>query len=240
MDDLETLNISDQKKRYVREVLNPLLEDVVMDSLFAAKLDQDPTNYLLAWCNLRRNTISTQYDALLSENLVLKEKLKQGGRALTALETAAVIKSKRLEDDRIAAEAASLTAATGGLGGAEDDAGGSTINQGLDELGSEDLLDEEELLDEADLPGANAGRNSRARRAVAKGVEPVPELVSVPKSESQRKRLRKALAASVLFQSCSDEVMTKILDVMSEEPYEPDDVVFRANDTADFLLVVER
>ena len=40
MSEFDALDISESKKWYVRDLLNPLLEDMVMDSLFAANLNE--------------------------------------------------------------------------------------------------------------------------------------------------------------------------------------------------------
>ena len=76
MSDLNALDISDEKKRFVLEKLNPLLEDMVMDALFAAPLkEQDPVPYLLAWCYMRKAGDKNKLQALSVENKDLKQQI---------------------------------------------------------------------------------------------------------------------------------------------------------------------
>ncbi|CAD7964840.1 unnamed protein product [Amoebophrya sp. A120] len=247
-DDLEKLNISDAKKKYVRDTLNPLLEDMVMDALFCAKLDQDPTNYLLAWCNLRKNTVSTQYDLLLDENKQLNEKINQCGRALGSLEKAAVEKRIQMEEEALAKqeqeEAAALAKPVEGEGEA---AGQDGINPESGEMTGLET-DDELLLDDADLVAPN--RNAEKRRAVAssprsRGLSPGPvmegeEVVPVfAKSDSQRKRLRNTLVRSVLFEKLSEESLQKLIDAMEEVPLEPGDVLYKKSANADYLSILD-
>lgn len=85
MSEFDALDISESKKRYVRDLLNPLLEDMVMDSLFAANLNENPTNYLLAWSNLRQKATNSENVKLDKENQQLREKIKQCERSITEL-----------------------------------------------------------------------------------------------------------------------------------------------------------
>jgi len=76
MDDIKALNISEEKKKYVTDVLNPLLEDMVMDALFAAPLDRDPIPYLIAWCKYAHTGPMATYKKAMAENKTLRSELQ--------------------------------------------------------------------------------------------------------------------------------------------------------------------
>lgn len=212
MSELDSLDISESKKRYVRELLNPLLEDMVMDSLFAAELDKDPTAYLLAWCNLRQGATATEYERLLGENKSLQDKIKQCERSMNELKNA-ILQTKD-EDEKPEEEEEE-----------EDD---------------DVILSESEFVKQNEGK-ANQMRTSVSAEAYGEWNQKKEFTPPVhAKSTAQKKRLGEVLEKSFMFKALDKKDMVTIIDAMEEVSANAGDKLISLGDEGDFLFVIEK
>merc|ERR1719482_87361 len=100
MEGLDAMKISEEKKKYITELLNPMLEEMVAECIH--KMPNDPVPFMLEW--LEQKKVSDE-DKLLSpeEKQRLKEENKKLQENMTKVksetqEAAKLVKSKETDD----------------------------------------------------------------------------------------------------------------------------------------------
>jgi len=213
MDTLDALKISEDKKKYITDELNPMLEEMVAMCIF--KMPQDPVPFMLQW--LEEKKVGDE-DKLLSP--AEKQRLAEENKKLEQNMTK--VKSEMQEAAKLVSSGSQETAKD-------------------EESEEEDDEDDEPPPGWSDGPQGNSkARASVSAEAYGEWntkkafVAPV-----IAKSDEQKERLRACLNKSFLFSTLEDQDMTIVIGAMSEVTAEPQKRVITQGDQGDFLFVIE-
>ena len=72
---VEGLPFSDDKKKYILEVLDPILEEMVSDVL--TEMPDSPLDFMITWLQKRSGVTTSARVSVLQKNTMLKQELKQ-------------------------------------------------------------------------------------------------------------------------------------------------------------------
>jgi len=101
---VEGLPFADEKKKYILERLDPILEEMVSDVL--TEMPKNPTDFMISWLRKRSGTATQVKMSMQSKNAQLKQELghatsslQEAGLAMTGKEDAKDDESEEEEDD---------------------------------------------------------------------------------------------------------------------------------------------
>eukprot|EP00931_Biecheleriopsis_adriatica_P121585 TRINITY_DN9664_c0_g2_i1.p1 TRINITY_DN9664_c0_g2~~TRINITY_DN9664_c0_g2_i1.p1 ORF type:complete len:403 (+),score=130.72 TRINITY_DN9664_c0_g2_i1:145-1353(+) len=211
MDGLDALRISEDKKKYIMELLNPVLEEMVAECIH--KMPKDPVPFMLDWLETKK---VLDEDKLLSPEE--KDRLSKENRQLS--ETVNKMKSQVHEAAKLASE--------GGQQGPEE------------EEEEEDDEDDEPPPGWEVAPTQKARQSVSAEaygewNAKKAFVPPV-----IPKSDEQKDRLKGVLVKSFLFSNLEDTDLSVVIGAMKEVLMSPGQRAIEQGDNGDFLFVIEK
>jgi len=211
MEGLDAMKISEEKKKYIVDLLNPMLEEMVAECIH--KMPNDPVPFMLEW--LEQKKVSDE-DKLLSpeEKQRLKEENKKLQENMTKVksemqEAAKMVSSKEDKDSE----------------SEEDDDDDGEPPPGFFER------NENQSGKARQSVSAEAYGEWNAKKAF---VAPV-----IAKSDEQKDRLKSVLTKSFLFSTLEDQDMTIVIGAMKEVIAQPKDKVIVQGDQGDFLFVIE-
>jgi len=210
MEGLDGLKISEDKKKYIVDSLNPVLEEMVADCIH--KMPQDPVLFMLEWLEYKK--VNDEDKKLSPEE---KERLVQENKKLQA--DIDKVKSQMQECAKLAA----------GDGKKEDS----------DEEEEDDDADDEPPPD-FERPQGTRARQSVSAEAYGEWntkkafVPPV-----IPKSDEQKDRLKAVLSKCFLFSTLEDNDFGIIIGAMKEVQVGVSERVINQGDAGDFLFVIE-
>lgn len=72
---VDGLPFAEEKKKYILDVLDPILEEMVSDVL--TEMPKSPLDFMIVWLRKRNGTLATSRMSLMQKNLMLKQELKQ-------------------------------------------------------------------------------------------------------------------------------------------------------------------
>jgi len=211
MDTLDALKISEDKKKYIVELVNPMLEEMVAQCIH--KMPQDPVQFMLEW--LEEKKVSEDDKKLSPEEKIrLREDNMKLEQAMTKVksemqEAAKFVSSEENEQDEAESE-------------------------------EEDDEDDEPPPGWSDAPPPAKARTSVSAEAYGEWntkkafVAPV-----IAKTDEQKERLKDCLSKSFLFSTLDDQDMTIVIGALKEETAEPQKRVISQGDEGDFLFVIE-
>eukprot|EP00746_Dinoflagellata_sp_MGD_P000968 gnl/MRDRNA2_/MRDRNA2_101806_c0_seq1.p2 gnl/MRDRNA2_/MRDRNA2_101806_c0~~gnl/MRDRNA2_/MRDRNA2_101806_c0_seq1.p2 ORF type:complete len:136 (-),score=60.57 gnl/MRDRNA2_/MRDRNA2_101806_c0_seq1:131-538(-) len=127
MASLDSLQISEEKKKYITEKLNPVLEDFVTECLM--NLPADPLDQMLSFCERKENGTSD----VVKENVRLQREVE---RLKAAVEEARLMVSSLAKQEAKSAEAPKKEAKSAGA--AKEDAKTSDESKDEAELAEEE------------------------------------------------------------------------------------------------------
>jgi len=211
MAELEDLNIPAEKKKYISQLLNPMLEEMVAACIH--KMPKDPVPFMLEW--LEEKKVSTDDKMLTPEE---KELLARENMSLEANLTK--VKSQMQEAAKLAHD---------------------HHHHHDEEEESEEDDDDMEPPPDFDRPVQSKARQSVSAEAYGEWnkaktfVAPV-----IPKSDDQKDRLKSCLCRSFLFSNLDDNDLNIVIGAMKEKQVEPKSRVINQGDNGDFLFVVEK
>jgi len=208
----DVTKISEDKKRFILDILNPMLEEMVAEAI--TKMPQDPVPFMLDFLEQKR---VEKEDRMLSEEE--RERLKLENEELK--ENMAKVQSEMHETAKLVSQA-------------------KTDDEKAEESAEED--DDEEppadfFKDPAKMGGARASVSAEAygewntKKAF---VAPV-----LPKSEEQKQRLKTCLSKSFLFSTLTPNDMMIVIGAMKEVTAVAKQQVINQGDSGDFLFVIE-
>jgi len=212
MDTLDALKISEEKKKYITDQLNPMLEEMVAQTIF--KMPQDPVPFMLQW--LEEKKVSDEDKLLTPED---KKRLNEENLKLEQ-------NMNKVKGEMV--EAAKLVSST-----SQDTAQDAESEE-------EDDEDDEPPPGWNDAPPSAKARASVSAEAYGEWntkkafVAPV-----IAKSDEQKERLKTCLSKSFLFSTLDDQDLTIVIGAMSEVIAEPQKRVITQGDQGDFLFVIE-
>jgi cAMP-dependent protein kinase regulator len=92
---VEGLPFADEKKNYILQRLDPILEEMVSDVL--TDMPKSPIDFMIGWLRKRSGTASQAQVSLAAKNAQLKQELSQ---ATSSLQEAGVAMAKEGEEDK--------------------------------------------------------------------------------------------------------------------------------------------
>jgi len=211
MDGLDALRISDDKKAYIMNLLNPVLEEMVAECIH--KMPKDPVPFMLDWLETKK---VLDEDKLLSPEE--KERLAKENQQLS--ETVSKMKSQVHEAAKMATESG---------------------QQGQEEEEEEEDDEDEEPPPDWEKPPGKTARQSVSAEAYGEWnakkafVPPV-----IPKSDEQKDRLKNCLVKSFLFSNLEDNDFSVVIGAMKEVLMSPGQRAINQGDNGDFLFVIEK
>jgi len=210
MEGLEALKISEEKKKYIIELLNPVLEEMVADCIH--KVPMDPVPFMLDWMVSKQ--VSDADRLLSSED---KEILRQQNQELEA--QVAKVKGQMQEAVKMAADPAHHNAQE------EEDEEDDDNDEPPEGFGQIQTGKARTSV------SAEAYGEWNAKKAF------VPPVIS--KSEEQKDRLKTCILKSFLFSSLESNDINICLGAMKEVNASAETRVINQGDDGDFLFVIE-
>lgn len=209
MEGLDALKISEDKKRYIIELLNPVLEEMVADCIH--KMPKDPVPYMLDWLQQKK---ATEEDKLLSPEE--RQRLAQENKELT--DSVGKVKSQVQE----AAKMATMNE-----------------NMPEEEEEEEDDEDDEPPpgWEKPQSTGARQSVSAEAYGEWNAKKAFVPPVIA--KSDDQKERLKSCLTKGFLFSSLEDNDLSIVIGAMKEVSMAPGQRAINQGDQGDFLFVIE-
>mmetsp|Transcript_55112 Transcript_55112/g.131329 ORF Transcript_55112/g.131329 Transcript_55112/m.131329 type:complete len:414 (-) Transcript_55112:271-1512(-) len=218
MESLDAMKVSEEKKKYIVEELNPLLEAIVRECMRATP--EDPVPFMLKFLEEKRIKLeeeelsAQEKEEIEEENAGLEEQMKK-------------VKSQMCTAAKFVVDE-------------QDTKDGDDAEQDEDEEEEDDSDDEPPpgfFRDEAAGMKARASVSAEAYgewNRKQKFVAPV-----VQKSDAQKDRLKEVLSKSFMFSNLDDHDLAAVIGAMKEVSAESDEVVIKQGDAGDFLFVVE-
>lgn len=211
MEGLDSLQITEEKKKFILELLNPILEEMVAECIHV--MPPDPTPFMRDWleakkCNDEEKSLSPEEKSRIEkENQSLQTQLNKVKSQLQQASSLAVAGDQKIEDDE------------------EDE---------------DDDADDEPPPGFFDGPPKNQARQSVSAEAYgewnAKKAFVAPVVV---KSDEQKERLKKCLVTSFLFSSLDDNDLAIVVGAMKEVTAGAKETMIKQGDAGDFLFVIE-
>jgi len=208
---LDAVKVSDEKKKYIVELLNPTLEELVADCI--KHTPKDPCAYMLEWLENKRVAESDssltpeERAALIAENQKLELDMKK-------------VKSEMTETVKLVDQ-----------GGQKDEVDSEEDDDENDEPPPDFWKNEQTMGKARTSVSAEAYGEWNTKKSF---VAPV-----IPKTDEQKDRLRNVLSKSFLFSSLEDNDMTVVIGAMSEVNAPDGERVINQGDEGDFLFVIE-
>lgn len=211
MEGLDALKISEDKKKYIVDLLNPVLEEMVAECIH--KMPDDPVPFMLQWLEQKR---VQDEDKLLSPEE--KQKFAEENERLQA--EVLKVKSRMQEAAKLAA----------------DDA----VDKKEEEEEDDDADDEPPEGFFKEQTGPPKARQSVSAEAYgewnAKKAFVPPCIV---KTDEQKDRLKSCLVKSFLFSTLEETDLSIVIGAMKEVQAELKQRVINQGENGDFLFVIE-
>lgn len=94
---VEGLPFADEKKKYILERLDPILEEMVSDVL--TEMPKSPLDFMILWLRKRSGTANEAKSSLAAKNAQLKQELGQATSALSEAAVAMTSQDAKEDDD---------------------------------------------------------------------------------------------------------------------------------------------
>mmetsp|Transcript_50436 Transcript_50436/g.107086 ORF Transcript_50436/g.107086 Transcript_50436/m.107086 type:complete len:406 (-) Transcript_50436:133-1350(-) len=209
--------VSEVKKRYIVERLNPILEECVTDTIQA--MAPDPVAFMLKWMEARKvqheedKVSHVELSRLEQENAELEAMIKVWKEQMQ--DCAKVVVKKKAPSDG-------------------DDSDSSEDSDESDDVADEELPEKLKAL--VARPRQSVSAEAYGEWNTKKAfIPPV-----IPKSDAQKERLRSCLSKSFLFSSLETTDFNIIIGAMKEVNVPEQEAVIRQGDDGDFLFVIEK
>jgi len=210
MEGLDALKISEEKKKYILDLLNPVLEEMVADCIH--KMPKDPVPFMLEWLEYKR---AVEEDKKLSpdEKARLEEENKQLASTVGKVKSQVAEAAKMATDDNTTADA--------------------------EEEEEEDDADDEPPPD-FEKPQGNRARQSVSAEAYGEWNAKkafVPPVIA--KSDEQKDRLKSCLVKSFMFSNLEEHDLGIVIGAMTEVNMTAGSRAINQGEDGDFLFVIE-
>jgi len=209
---LDGRNVDEDKRRFILDTLNPMLEEMVSETI--TKMPVDPVPFMLDFLEMKR---VEGEDRLLSEED--KERLKAENEQLR--DNCSKVKSEMQETAKLITQV-------------KDQADGEEEEEEEDDFAEEPpnfYKSPEKSNKSRASVSAEAYGEWNAKKAF---VAPV-----IPKSEPQKQRLKACLSKSFLFASLGEHDLMIVIGAMKEINATANQRVINQGDSGDFLFVIE-
>jgi len=208
---VEGLPFADNKKKYIVETLDPILEEMVSDVL--TDLPDDPNAFMISWlCKRCGQTPGTGKQGLQERNTALKRELNNLKEAVQ--------------------EAGSAIKASAGAADADAASDEEDDDDECDEIPESMKKPDSQMTKARASVSAEAYGQWNQKKAFTPPVH--------PKSDEQKQRLMTTLNKSFMFACLESNDMTSIVLAMKEVPLATGEKVIQEGDDGDFLFVIEK
>jgi cAMP-dependent protein kinase regulator len=208
---VEGLPFADDKKKYILERLDPILEEMVSDVL--TEMPKSPIDFMIAWLRKRSGTASEAQVSIAGKNAQLKQELSQ---ATSSLQEVGLAMTKDAE----------------GATGNPDEEEEEDDDDDCDEI-PESFRKSEESKGRA---RASVSAEAYGQWNQKKAFTPP----NYPKSPEQTARLNTTLVKSFMFSELDKSDMDTILAAMKEQNFSAGTKVINEGDDGDYLFVIEQ
>jgi len=207
---VEGLPFAEDKKEYILKVLDPILEEMVSDTL--TEMPKAPLDFMIQWLTKRHGKALGSSDKVSAQSL--NHMLKQELRKLQG----------SLEET-----------CQGSAGAAPPDEEDEEEEEEDDDC---DEIPESFLKNEASMgrPRQSVSAEAYGTWNEKKAFTPPDH----PKTDEQKSRLKQTLTKSFMFSALEDKDMATILGAMKECPFSAGTKVINEGDDGDFLFVIEK
>mmetsp|Transcript_15989 Transcript_15989/g.36601 ORF Transcript_15989/g.36601 Transcript_15989/m.36601 type:complete len:406 (-) Transcript_15989:212-1429(-) len=213
MENLDQMNVSEEKKKYIVEQLNPLLESIVRECLKGTP--DDPVPFMLQFLEDKR--------IKLEEQELTEQEKAQLEKENEELEAQMVkVKSKVCTTAKFAAD---------------DEEEGNKDEEDEDEDDDDEEPPPGFFTEQASAPRARASVSAEAYGEWNRKKKFVAPVVS--KTDTQKDRLKEVLSKSFMFSNLDENDLAVVIGAMSEVSTPNGDIVIKQGDAGDFLFVVE-
>jgi len=218
MDARESLRVSEEKKKYIVDLVNPLLEEMVAECIH--KSPDDPVIFMLDWLETKKaNDMDRKLDPQEKEQLIKQNAELEGNMAK--------VKSQMQEAAKLAHDAEANTKAKEEQEEEEEEE--EDDEDGGPPPGWE--KSEEQMVSCRKSVSAEAYGEWNTKKAF---VPPV-----IPKTDEQKKRLQQVLGKSFLFQSLDEQELMFVVGAMKEINTKKGQRVINQGENGDFLFIIE-
>jgi len=208
---VDGLPFSEDKKQYIVDVLDPILEEMVSDVL--TSMPQVPIDFMIKWLRKRSGLPAAgtgSGETLRAKNKALKEELDRAHGVMTEVVTT-------LKNDNEAKKEES------------------------DEDGDDDECDEIPEAFKKSEESLGRARQSVSAEAYGqwnqkKAFTPP----NYPKNDGQKARLQQTLQKCFMFAALEQKEMEIILMAMKETPFKAAEQVIKEGENGDYLFVIEK
>jgi len=207
---VDGLPFAEDKKKYIVEVLDPVLEEMVSEVL--TEMPAVPLDFMINWLRKRSGVVASGQMSVLQRNHMLKQELK---RVTTSIEEAghAIRGAEEGKDDKDDED--------------EDD----------EEDDDCESLPDDYKKPEAQMKGP---RHSVSAEAYGTWNEKKAFTAPVhPKSDEQKERLKQTLLKSFMFSDLEEKDMETVILAMKEMNFEAGQKVISEGESGEYLFVVE-
>mmetsp|Transcript_46742 Transcript_46742/g.123524 ORF Transcript_46742/g.123524 Transcript_46742/m.123524 type:complete len:402 (-) Transcript_46742:140-1345(-) len=209
MEGLDALKISEDKKKYIVDLLNPVLEEMVAECIH--RMPRDPVPFMLEWLEQKKVTeedkqLSPEQKAtVIAENMKLEEEIKR-------------VRGQLQECSKLAA-------------------GDKNHDEQEEEDEDDDEPPPPDFENRAVPSKARGGVSAEAYGEYNKKKDFVAPVIA--KTDEQKERLKAVLSKSFLFSSLEDNDFGIIIGAMKEVQVKAKERVIVQGDVGDFLFVIE-
>lgn len=221
-----SVSFLESRRKYITEVVDPLVEDLVHDIL--SQMPDDPVDFSIAWMKQRMgHTGATAENKSLSlQNKILKHDMAAGTQTVSELGQAIQAQEKP-QEKRTFKRSVSFHK--------EEEK-----KKEESEESSEDSDDNE--IDEPPPPVNRPAGPRQSVSAEAYGAWNKMELAEIPvykKTLDQKIRLEEVLSMSILFSALEEKDFNIILNALELKEFEPNQLVIREGEDGDCLYIVD-
>jgi len=214
MENLDQMNVSEEKKKYIVEQLNPLLEAIVRECMRATP--DDPVPFMLQFLEDKRIKLEEQ-ELTDQEKATLEKENEELEAQMKKVKSQVCTAAKLVADEEVK-------------------------EPNNDDEEEEEEEDDDEpppgfFREEASAPRARASVSAEAYGEWNRKKKFVAPVVS--KTDAQKDRLKGVLSNSFMFSNLDDNDLAVVIGAMSEVATANGEVVIKQGDAGDFLFVVE-
>jgi len=206
---VDGLPFTQEKKAYIIDVLDPILEEMVADVI--AEMPADPLDHMIAWIRKRNGVGKMQRMSVLQTNVHLKKELNH---IVTSTEEACLSIAQDLKD--------------------QPDEKDDDEEEEDDEC---DEIPESFMKPESQMGKSRASVSAEAYGGWNVKKEFVAPIID--KSNEQKQRLSSTLRKSFMFSNLEDKDMEVVIMAMKEVDFEKDKKVIEEGESGDYLFVIE-
>lgn len=209
---VDGLPFAEEKKKYILDTLDPILEEMVSDVL--TDMPKSPLDFMVQWLRKRSGTAVSQRMSVRQKNAMLKQELKQ----LTgSLEEAGTVIGRK-EGNKAEEE--------------EDEEEEEDDDDELDEIPESMRKPEAQMTRARQSVSAEAYGNWNQKKAFTPP--------SNPKSDEQKDRLKKTIVKPFMFADLETNDLETILMAMKEVKFTDEQKVITEGEDGDYLFVIEK